>query len=166
MARGAAQKRLLVLLRLAALCVAVGKVGFCSHSTNIGSRAWLAPLPGTLGSTAWTPTKPQSPTWPWTTSALCTSLRPWTSSWCWTSTTTCSRSMVSSAVGSVAPVGDSTKDSYSPLLSNRPQDYKEWRQRIVLYNKKLDIQKKSKEATLCRRWFPAGVEPVGPMFQI
>ena len=90
MAPGAAQKRLLVLLSLAALCVAVGKVGFCRHSTNIGSRAWLAPLPGTLGSTAWTPTKPQSPTWPWTTSALCTSLRPWTSSWCWTSTTTCS----------------------------------------------------------------------------
>ena len=56
--------------------------------------------------------------------------------------------MASSAAGSVAPVGDSTKDSYIPLFSNRPQDYKEWRQRIVLYKKKLDLQKKSKEATL------------------
>ena len=141
-------KRLLLLLSLAALREAVGKVGNCRCRTNIGSGAWLAPLPGTLGSTAWTPTKPQSPTWPWTTSASCSSLQPWTSSWWWTSTTTWSRAMASSASGSVAPVGDPTKDSYIPLFSNRPQDHKAWRQRIVLYKKKLDLQKKSKEATL------------------
>ena len=75
-------------------------------------------MPGTLGPTAWTPT-PFLP-----------------------------RPMSSQAAGSVAPVGDATKDSYIPLFSNRPQDYKEWRQRICLYKKKLDLQKKPKEATL------------------
>ena len=101
----------------AVLRVTVGLIGVCSYLINIGSGA-SAPLPGTLGPTAWTPT-PFLP-----------------------------RPMSSQAAGSVAPVGDTTKDSYIPVLSNRPQDYKEWRQRICLYKKKLDLQKKPKEATL------------------
>ena len=110
-------KRLLMLLSLAALRLAVGPIGFGSCLINIGSGA-VAPLPGTLGPTAWTPT-PFLP-----------------------------RPVSSQAAGSVAPVGDTTKDSYIPLFSNRPQDYREWRQRICLYKKKLDLQKKPKEATL------------------
>ena len=43
---------------------------------------------------------------------------------------------------------DLVKDTYIPIFSNRPEDYREWRTRIVLYKKKLDIQKKSKEACI------------------
>ena len=117
------KRLLLLLLLLAAIQEAVGVIGFGSCLINIGSGA-SAPLPGTLGPTAWTPT----------------SFLP--------------RPMSSQAAGSVAPVGDTTKDSYIPVFSNRPQDYKEWRQRICLDKKKLDLQKKPKEATLncSRRW--------------
>ena len=99
------RKRLLMLLSLAALRVAVGPIGFGSCLINIGSGA-SAPLPGTLGPTAWTPT-PFLP-----------------------------RPMASQAAGSVAVVGDATKDSYIPLFSNRPQDYKEWCQRICFVQEK------------------------------
>ena len=43
---------------------------------------------------------------------------------------------------------DLVKDTYIPIFSNRPEDYREWRTRIVLYKKKLDLQKKSKEACI------------------
>eukprot|EP00435_Cladocopium_sp_Y103_P043761 s915_g12.t1 len=45
-------------------------------------------------------------------------------------------------------VADTTRDTFIPLFNNKPQDYKEWRMRIKLYQKKLEIQKKNKEATL------------------
>jgi hypothetical protein len=40
------------------------------------------------------------------------------------------------------------RDNYIPLFSNKPQDDKEWRKRFKLYQKKMDLQKKSKEATI------------------
>ena len=40
------------------------------------------------------------------------------------------------------------KGSYIPIFSNKPQDYREWRQRILLYKRKLDLQNKGKEAVL------------------
>ena len=180
-------KRLLLLWCLAALREAVGKVWDFSCRTNIGSGACNALPPGTLGTTWPTPARCTS-TWPWTSSTSCSSPWPWTSTTTWTSSTTWRRSMASSAAGSVAPVGDSTKDSYIPLFSNRPQDYKEWRQRIVLYKKKLDSEEEQRgnaepahvalrcflatsralgrQGCGCRGWLPAGVESVGPMLQI
>ena len=153
------KRLLLLLLLLAALREAVGVIGFGSCLINIGSGA-SAPLPGTLGPTAWTPT----------------SFLP--------------RPMSSQAAGSVAPVGGhKQKIRTYQCFSNRPQDYKEWRQRICLYKKKLDLQKKPKEATLNLltsltgvswrqiehlvdkvadedRWLRASSSPAGPMLQI
>eukprot|EP00435_Cladocopium_sp_Y103_P003506 s4281_g1.t1 len=43
---------------------------------------------------------------------------------------------------------DFVKDTYIPIFTNRPADYREWRQRIVLHKKKSDINKKGKEATI------------------
>ena len=43
---------------------------------------------------------------------------------------------------------DFVKDTYIPIFSNRPADYKEWRKRILLYKKKSDINKKGREATI------------------
>ena len=40
------------------------------------------------------------------------------------------------------------KDTYIPVFNNRVADYKEWRQRIVLYKKKLALQGKEKESIL------------------
>ena len=40
------------------------------------------------------------------------------------------------------------KDTYLPIFNNRPADYKEWRKRILLYKKKSEINKKTKEATI------------------
>ena len=40
------------------------------------------------------------------------------------------------------------KDSYIPVFTNRPADYREWRQRIQLYRRKLELQNKNKEAVL------------------
>jgi hypothetical protein len=34
------------------------------------------------------------------------------------------------------------------MFTNRPGDYREWRQRIMLYKKKSEINKKSKEAKI------------------
>ena len=34
------------------------------------------------------------------------------------------------------------KDTYIPVFTNRPQDYREWRQRINLYRRKLELQNK------------------------
>eukprot|EP00435_Cladocopium_sp_Y103_P007119 s2224_g2.t1 len=38
------------------------------------------------------------------------------------------------------------KDTYIPVFTNKPQDYREWRQRINLYRRKLELQNKPKEA--------------------
>ena len=43
---------------------------------------------------------------------------------------------------------DIVKDTYIPVFTNRPADYREWRQRILLYKKKSDLNKKGKEAVI------------------
>ena len=43
---------------------------------------------------------------------------------------------------------DASKDSWVPTFSNRPQDYKEWRARIHLYQKKMVLQKKPQEGVI------------------
>ena len=40
------------------------------------------------------------------------------------------------------------RDTYIPIFNNRVNDYREWRQRIMLYKRKLALQGKEKEATL------------------
>ena len=57
----------------------------------------------------------------------------------------------SSAGGTAnGPAGgiETMKDTYIPIFNNRPEDYKEWRQRITLYRKKLLLQNKEKEAVV------------------
>ena len=43
---------------------------------------------------------------------------------------------------------ETVKDSYVPVFSNRPNDYREWRQRINLYYKKMLLQKRPQEAVI------------------
>ena len=43
---------------------------------------------------------------------------------------------------------DTIKDTYIPVFNNKPEDYREWRQRINLYKKKLSLQGKDKEAVI------------------
>ena len=40
------------------------------------------------------------------------------------------------------------RDSYAPLFSGQPADYKEWRQRIHLYHRKMTVSKRSNESVL------------------
>ena len=40
------------------------------------------------------------------------------------------------------------RDSYVPLFSGQPADYKEWRQRIQLYHRKMSLSKRSQESVL------------------
>lgn len=42
----------------------------------------------------------------------------------------------------------STKDTYIPLFSGAPQDYKEWRKRISIYYKKMELTSRKAEAVL------------------
>ena len=56
--------------------------------------------------------------------------------------------MATSPTAASSHVGDTVRDNYIPLFSNKPQDYKEWRKRIKLYQKKMELQKKNKEATI------------------
>jgi hypothetical protein len=50
---------------------------------------------------------------------------------------------------STGPNGvDFVKDTFIPIFTNRPGDYREWRQRIMLYKKMSEINKKRKEATI------------------
>jgi hypothetical protein len=54
-----------------------------------------------------------------------------------------------SSAAAAGPNGvDFVKDTYLPIINNRPADYKEWRKRILLYKKKSEINKKTKEATI------------------
>ena len=39
---------------------------------------------------------------------------------------------------------DFVKDTYIPIFTNKPGDYKEWRQRILLYKRKSDLNKKQR----------------------
>ena len=48
----------------------------------------------------------------------------------------------SSFPSSPSPGVDIVKDSYIPVFSNKPEDYREWRARIALYRRKMEIQKK------------------------
>lgn len=43
---------------------------------------------------------------------------------------------------------DFVKDTYIPIFTNKPGDYKEWRQRILLYKRKSDLNKKQKDPTI------------------
>ena len=43
---------------------------------------------------------------------------------------------------------ETMKDTFIPVFNNKVADYREWRQRIMLYKKKLAIQGKDKEAIL------------------
>ena len=43
---------------------------------------------------------------------------------------------------------ETIKDTYIPIFNNSPGDYKEWRSRINLYRRKLELQGKSKEAVI------------------
>ena len=56
--------------------------------------------------------------------------------------------MATSPTAASSHVGDTVRDNYIPLFSNKPQDYKEWQKRIKLYQKKMELQKKNKEATI------------------
>ena len=40
------------------------------------------------------------------------------------------------------------RDSYVPIFSGQPSDYKEWRQRIHLYHRKMSITKRGNESVL------------------
>lgn len=42
----------------------------------------------------------------------------------------------------------STKDTYIPLFSGAPQDYKEWRKRINIYYQKMELTNRKAEAVL------------------
>ena len=43
---------------------------------------------------------------------------------------------------------NSTRDSFIPLFSGLHSEYREWRQRINIYLKKMKLQKREQEATL------------------
>ena len=49
---------------------------------------------------------------------------------------------------STNPTSDVTKDNFIPIFSNKTEHYKEWRQRIQLYYKKMTLLNKKKEATI------------------
>lgn len=51
------------------------------------------------------------------------------------------------AASSAAKDGDtqSLRDSYVPLFSNQPTDYREYRKRLTMYHKKMLISKRSGE---------------------
>ena len=52
------------------------------------------------------------------------------------------------ATSSTNPTTDVTKDNFIPIFSNKTEHYKEWRQRIQLYYKKMTLLNKKKEATI------------------
>ena len=47
-----------------------------------------------------------------------------------------------------ATASDVVKDNYIPIFSCRPTDYRDWRARIMLYWKKMELQKREQEATI------------------
>lgn len=56
--------------------------------------------------------------------------------------------MSASAAASSQPDGANQRDSYIPVFSGQPADYKEWRKRIQLYYRKMVMQKRTGEANL------------------
>ena len=59
--------------------------------------------------------------------------------------TTSGPSTTSSVAGGTI---ETMKDTFIPVFNNKVSDYREWRQRIMLYKKKLSLQGKEKEAIL------------------
>ena len=59
--------------------------------------------------------------------------------------TTSGPSTTSSVAGGTI---ETMKDTFIPVFNNKVSDYREWRQRITLYKKKLSLQGKEKEAIL------------------
>lgn len=56
--------------------------------------------------------------------------------------------MQPSTATSSSPTSDVTKDNFIPIFTNKTEHYKEWRQRIQLYYKKMTLLNKKKEATI------------------
>ena len=55
---------------------------------------------------------------------------------------------MSSTVASLAPDGANQRDSWIPVFSGQPSDYKEWRKKITLYHQKIVFGKRRGEAIL------------------
>ena len=55
---------------------------------------------------------------------------------------------MSSTAASSAPDGANQRDSWIPVFSGQPSDYKEWRKRITLYHQKMVLGKRRGEAIL------------------
>ena len=55
---------------------------------------------------------------------------------------------MSSTAASSAPDGAKQRDSWIPVFSGQPSDYKEWRKRITLYHQKMVLGKRRGEAIL------------------
>ena len=161
-------KRVATLLLLPALRVAGLCIGFLALPINIGSgahcsRALLQPYIEPKDNYNFTYIHPlrNSPyiidynlTWSLTTT--CSTNSTWTSTSLaatfWTLSTAWTTSMLPATDGPTT-ISSTTgmemqKDTYIPVFTNRPQDYREWRQRINLYRRKLELQNKSKEAVL------------------
>ena len=56
--------------------------------------------------------------------------------------------MQASTATSSNPTSEVTKDNFIPIFTNKVEHYKEWRQRIQLYYKKMVLLNKKKEATI------------------
>jgi hypothetical protein len=55
---------------------------------------------------------------------------------------------MSSTAASSAPDGANQRDSWIPVFSGQPNNYKEWRKRITLYHQKMVLGKRRGEAIL------------------
>ena len=144
-------------LRVAGLCI-----GFLLLPINIGSRAqssrallqpYIEPKDTynftyihslrnspyiTDYNLTWSCTTTCSTNSTWTSTSL--AVISWTLSTAWTTSmppATDGPTTVSSTTGM-----EMQKDTYIPVFTNRPQDYREWRQRINLYRRKLELQNK------------------------
>ena len=56
--------------------------------------------------------------------------------------------MTSSAPSSPTSADQVTRDSFIPLFTGRPEDYKEWRKRIHIYHRKMTLSKRMGESLL------------------
>lgn len=52
------------------------------------------------------------------------------------------------ATSSTSPTTDVTKDNFIPIFTSKTEHYKEWRQRIQLYYKKMTLLNKKTEGTI------------------
>ena len=63
---------------------------------------------------------------------------------------------MSSTAASPAPDGANQRDSWIPVFSGQPSNYKEWRKRITLYHQKMVLGKRRGEVILNIIWFLDG----------